>query len=63
MTFQKYTIKKGQIYQNKRSGKQFKILSKKGARWKAAELTDKTDYYASTHSFLPHILRQKFTLL
>lgn len=57
-------IKKGQIWENKISKKQFKIIAKtKGNRWKAVELTHKVDWYASTHAFLPFILRQKFVLL
>lgn len=63
MTFTKYTIKKGQIWESKQSKRQFIILSRKGARWRAAELTHRAEVFASTHSFLPHILRQKFTLL
>ena len=57
-------IKKGQIWRNKNNGKQFKIISKaKGGRWKAVELSSRTDFYLSTHSFLPFIIRQKFELL
>lgn len=64
MTIENYTIKKGQIWKNKSNGKQFVIVCKaRGGRWKAHELTAKTNHFASTHSFLPFILRQKFELL
>lgn len=56
-------MKKGDIFEHKKTGKQFKLVSKSGARWRAVELTHKNDYYASTHSFLEHILRQKFVKL
>ena len=60
----KITKTKGQIWQNKKDGKQFKITGKSvGDKWKAVELTKKHDYYASTHTFLPHIIRQKFFLI
>ncbi len=59
-----HPIKKGQIWESKKSGKQFKIVAKaKGNRWRAIELTEREDYYASTHSFLPFILWQKFKLI
>lgn len=63
MSFEKYTIKKGQIWQHKTNGRQFLIVAKKGIRWRAHELTHKTGHYASTHSFLPFILKQRFDLL
>lgn len=64
MTVANYTVKKGQIWKNKSNGKQFIIVSKaKGGKWKARELTSKTNIYASSHTFLPFILRQKFELL
>lgn len=56
-------VKKGQIWQHKVSKKQFLIVTKKGMRWRAHELTNKPGFYASTHSFLPFILRQKFDLI
>lgn len=63
MTIEPYLIKKGQIWKNKINGKQFEVLSKDGIRWKCRELSHKQGYYPSTHSFLPFILKQKFTLL
>lgn len=60
----RYTVKKGQIWQNKTSGKQFVIVGKaRQGRWRAHELTQKTDHYKSTHCFLPFILNQKFDLI
>jgi len=58
-----FIIKKGQVWKNKLSGKEFVIVQKKGPRWRAHELTSKQGVYASTHTFLPFILRQKFTLI
>ena len=54
-------IAKNQVWESKKSGKQFKIIGKgKNNHWKAIELSERTDYYTSTHSFLPFILWQKF---
>ena len=58
------TIKKGQVWKSRLSGRQFRVISKsKKGRWKAIELSDSPRFSPSTHSFLPTILWKKFELL
>ncbi len=59
----KTALKRGQIWRNKNDGRQFKLMTKKGDKWRAVQLSDKNHYYTSTHTFMPHILWQKFELL
>lgn len=56
----KEKIRLNQIYKSKKSDFQVIIIGKKGGKWKANVLTDRTGVYAGRHTFAEMTLRKSF---
>lgn len=56
-------IKCNQVWKNKRSSFQILITHKRGDKWEAKVLTDKTDFYNGTHTMSQYTIWKKFDLL
>lgn len=56
-------IKRNQIWENKVSGFQLMVYSKKGVKWKCKVLTDRHDVFNGTHTMSQFTLWKKFELV
>lgn len=60
---QRIHVRKGQVYKSNRTDTTIQIVGKKGEKWKAVILTDRTNVFAGSHTFSLKSLYMTFTLL